>query len=139
MQRQFTIFYPYFWKHVRKTDTCWLWTGSTWDGYGKFFWRKTHHAHRYLFEVVNGRIPVGLQLDHLCRVRNCVRPDHLEAVSQRVNMARGLINGQKWQTHCIHGHAFDEANTYRNDGRRRCRTCVKLRMRQFRAKQKMFS
>src|SRR5690348_5568596 len=70
-----------FWKLVNKTETCWLWTGRLNHGYGYF--RVTilpgGSAHRFAWRVMGrGEIPVGMQLDHLCRVRNCVNPDHLE-------------------------------------------------------------
>jgi hypothetical protein len=68
-----------------------------------------------------GVIPDGLELDHLCCVNACVRPDHLEAVTKKENMRRRSVS----QTHCKHGHAFDDANTYRSrtHGRRSCRAC----------------
>lgn len=75
---------------VDKTPTCWLWTGSlTWDGYGLF--RENNRrtgAHRFAYEYHVGPIPAGLQLDHLCRVRNCVNPDHLEPVTASENTRR---------------------------------------------------
>jgi hypothetical protein len=75
-----------FWKHVLVTDTCWLWTGPlNTRGYG------THGgkpAHRSLFLRLVGPIRPDLELDHLCRVRNCVRPDHLEPVTHAENVRR---------------------------------------------------
>ncbi|MEU7240240.1 HNH endonuclease signature motif containing protein [Streptomyces sparsogenes] len=82
-------------------------------------------AHRFAYETLVGPIPEHLQLDHLCRVRHCVNPDHLEPVSSRENTRRGRsqagINGRK--THCQKGHPFDSANTYVWKGSRACRTC----------------
>lgn len=86
-----------FWEKVDKNGPvpdfaphlgpCWIWTAfRTDDGYGKFNWRNGQLAHRYLFE---GRIPAGHELDHLCRVRHCVNPDHLEPVTRRENVLRG--------------------------------------------------
>lgn len=87
-------------------------------------------VHRIAYELLVGPIPDGLQLDHLCRVRNCVNPDHLEPVTGQENMRRGYF-GTK--THCPNGHAYDEANTYifsNTRGRhRQCRTCTNQRTR----------
>lgn len=76
-----------FWKKVNKTEGCWIWTASTTGGYGQF-WTGTHtvRAHRWSFEQAHGPIPEGLVLDHLCRNRACVRPEHLRACSQRQNV-----------------------------------------------------
>ena len=81
-----------FWPKVRKTATCWLWTGSRNNmGYGKIKQadrRTMSLAHRVSYELLVGPIPEGMQLDHLCRVRHCVRPDHLEVVTNRENNMR---------------------------------------------------
>ena len=90
------------------------------------FWAKVE---RVAYEMVVGPIPDGLQIDHLCRVRNCVNPDHLEPVTPRENTMRGYsIQAQNARkTHCIHGHPF-EGNTYaRPDGNRECAVCKKAR------------
>lgn len=78
-----------FWSKVNKT--CWLWTASKKsNGYGEYWDKgKLHRAHKFLWEKLNGPVPTGLQLDHLCRVRSCVNPKHLEAVTSRVNLLRG--------------------------------------------------
>ena len=82
-----------FFHYVSKTGDCWLWTGGiSHKGYGLFRLRGTHvAAHRYSYEKTVGEIPKGLQLDHLCRVRHCVNPSHLEAVTARENVIRGGI------------------------------------------------
>lgn len=114
------------------TPTCWLWTGlTTYDGYGRVkIGRKQLAAHRLSYMIHRGPIPNGLVLDHLCRVRNCVNPWHLEAVTDRVNILRGLGSAPRNMavTHCIHGHRFDEANTYvwtqpNGQKKRMCRAC----------------
>lgn len=81
---------------------------------------RRQNAHRAFYELFVGPIPIGLHIDHLCSVRNCVNPDHLEAVTHAENNRRVAMN----RTHCAQGHAFDAANTYRYaNGRRYCRTC----------------
>jgi hypothetical protein len=76
-----------FWAKVNKTDTCWLWTGALGGaGYGVFSFERTLiRAHQFLA----GKAPDGMVWDHLCQVRTCVRPDHLEAVTQSENARRG--------------------------------------------------
>lgn len=114
--------------HTEITDGCWLWTG--WispTGYGSLKVRKKNvYAHRLAYELAHGPIPAGYQIDHLCRVRNCVNPSHLEAVTQRENLLRGdTIVAKHWKkTHCIHGHEFTAENTYTYSGGRVCRACV---------------
>lgn len=80
-----------FWTFVQRTETCWLWTGSLdWSGYGHF-WRSgtLMLAHRWAYEHFTGEVPKGYQIDHLCRVRHCVNPSHLEAVTPSINVQRG--------------------------------------------------
>lgn len=125
-----------FWSHVEKTDTCWLWTGAlTGNGYGQIRLKdgSRHGVHRFAYELVVGPIPDGLYLDHICRVRNCVRPSHLEPVTPGENLLRSpLTNSGK--THCKWGHRFDEHNTYhRPSGGRGCLTCNRERLARSRA------
>lgn len=113
------------------SGSCWKWPGCTGrNGYASAYFKgKIYAAHRLAYMLKRGPIGDGLVLDHLCRVRNCVNPWHLEAVTQRENLIRGVgavaINIRK--TSCIHGHDFTEANTIINrDGTRRCRTCARI-------------
>ena len=120
---------------VRSEDGCWVWTGAmSTKGYGYFQFRgKLWRAHRAMYTLVRGEIPDGLSLDHLCRNRACINPEHLEAVPIRVNIMRGAslgaVNAAK--THCINGHAFSEENTRYSarDGyvERRCNVCSNAR------------
>jgi len=120
-----------FWAAVRVGDKgCWDWTGShNPKGYGSFNVNKGHRpAHRLAYEIMRGPIPEGLTLDHLCRNRGCVNPAHLEPVTNRENVLRGIGPTAKAAraTHCPSGHPYDEANTYvsPSTGWRRCRTCM---------------
>lgn len=123
-------------RFAAKVDTdgpCWLWTGYVGNhGYGVFgVDHKTVLAHRYSYERFVGEIPTGLQIDHLCREKTCVHPDHLEAVTQSENIHRSdcvtAINARK--THCKRGHSLEPPNMYLyrhpTAGRieRRCREC----------------
>ena len=80
-----------FWNKVHKTETCWNWTGAKFtNGYGCFHVDgQSVGAHRVSYEFSNGPIPLDLVIDHLCRNRICVRPDHLEAVTSVINVKRG--------------------------------------------------
>lgn len=113
------------------TSPCWIWQRSR-DvaGYGRL-WRLGHSlAHRWSYEQHVGPIPEGLELDHLCRVPACVNPGHLEPVSHAENMAR---SAPAVKTHCVNGHAYDEANTYaRPSGQRDCRACIRERAAKYR-------
>ena len=116
------------WSKVDKSGDCWIWTGSvTSGGYGSLLWNgRARQAHQVVYELLVGPIPDGLELDHLCRVRHCVNPSHLEPVTRRENVRRGVspvaVNARK--THCKRGHEFTLENTYaRPDGARVCITC----------------
>ncbi len=120
---------------------CWIWTlARASNGYG-LIGRGGHYGlkalvHRVAYEELVGPIPKGLTIDHLCRVRACCNPEHLEPVSMRENLMRGetLTARKAQQTHCIHGHAFDAVNTARRpNGTRSCRTCGAERARRKKA------
>lgn len=119
-----------FWPKVRKTDTCWLWTAAlNQNGYGRFLVAPNppvmSQAHRFAYELLRGPIPDGLSLDHLCRVRNCVNPDHLEPVTQRTNVLRGINQAarQAKQTRCIRDHPLPP---YRAGRKRVCPECQRM-------------
>lgn len=113
---------------VNEKTNCWEWTASrTCTGYSRFHLeKKWRAAHRVSYEWFIGEIPADKEIDHLCRVRHCVNPEHLEAVSHRANTLRGETIPAKHvaKTHCPQGHIYDKANTYIDPkGRRNCRIC----------------
>lgn len=123
-----------FWAKVEIGPGCWLWTAAgarSGNGYGRFHRDgRLLLAHRVAYEWLVGSIPDGLELDHLCRVRACVNPGHLEPVTLRENILRGESPSARnaVKSECPQGHPYDEANTYVDrTGRRHCRTCAKRR------------
>ena len=115
-----------FWNKVKLgPGGCWLWTASlkgpgynTGRGYASFYWAgKGQSGHRVAYEVLVGTIPDGLQVDHLCRVRRCVNPEHLEPVTHRENVRRGLL------LTCPHG---EDAERY-GGGTGGCIQCATVR------------
>ena len=115
---------------------CWHWTGAaSHDGYGRVYTeRGVKYAHRVVWELLVGPIPEGLVIDHLCRNRSCVNPDHLEPVTRKENQRRGQANQNIAKTHCKRGHEFTEENTYiqPSTGKRGCRRCKRDAMRKYR-------
>jgi hypothetical protein len=101
-----------FWNKVDKTGDCWIWTAKVDDGYGR--WAppgetKQYLVHRLSFAVLKEKIQNNLQVDHLCKVRNCLNPDHLEQVTTKENTRRGLA--KKFNTDpnlCPYGHEYDK-------------------------------
>lgn len=123
-----------FWSYTLESSGCWQWEGPrNADGYG---WlrdadRGKVFAHRFAYELLVGPIPEGLTIDHLCRNRACVNPEHMEPVSAVVNVMRGISPPARHAraTHCPKGHPYSETNTYVTPGRgwRQCRQCRRAR------------
>lgn len=131
----------YFMRHIDKDAPggCWIWTAKiARNGYGVF---SGDHllAHRFAYLYWVGEINEGMQIDHLCMVKACVNPAHLEAVTPWENMRRkDLAYGTgSARTECPQGHPYDERNTYLHPtGRRCCRACARERARRNRRSKK---
>ena len=111
-------------KYRVTAEGCWQWAATlNQSGYG-VFWAggKNVKAHRFSYETFVGPIEDGMTIDHLCRNRACVRPDHLEKVTHQENVKRGLTSALK--THCAQGHPWTEENIrLDNRGARFCLPC----------------
>lgn len=128
--------------HINPVTHCWEWTASRQSGgYAQIMLKRPDGkfapqvVHRVMWELTKGPIPEGLTIDHLCRVRYCVNPDHMEVVTQQVNILRGTsksaLNAVK--THCKRGHPLSGPNLYINPkGQRNCKTCRKMLFAEFR-------
>lgn len=133
-----------FWVKVDKSGDCWLWTASVISGprggYGQFRsggqGSKMVKAHVWAYEQIVGPVPTGKRLDHTCRNRRCVRPDHLEPVTNRENVKRGLASDLK--THCVNGHPYtpDNIRIVKHRGVRTCQTCYVAAYRRAKAKRR---
>ncbi len=122
-------------------SSCWLFTpAKDRHGYGRIRYRnKECVAHRVSYEAFVGPIPIGFELDHLCRVRHCINPEHLEPVTGRDNVLRGdgLAAANARKTHCPQGHPYSGDNLIiRKDGLRRCRECCREYSRRHKARVK---
>jgi len=131
-----------FWAKVRKTEACWLWTASTngAPGYGifrggvgrdKYGSSRWVLAHRFAYELLVGPIASAMEVDHLCRVRLCVNPAHMEIVPHRTNTLRSTspsaVAAQR--NGCGKGHPYTPDNLRIADGKRRCVTCDRAKER----------
>ena len=123
---------------------CQVWLGTLdSDGYGILYtgkhtppyYRRRMKAHRVAYELAKGPIPKGLEPDHLCRVPGCINPDHIEAVTRKVNTDRGMCAAvnrkrQLGKTHCPRGHPYSGDTLYVTPkGKRQCRECMRSQWR----------
>ncbi len=124
-------------KIIISDSGCWLWTAAlNVKGYAIFNAERDGYnsglAHNFAFEYYRGRPPAGTEPDHLCRVRPCVNPWHLEAVTHLDNIRRGT---KGHVTHCLRGHEYTDTNTvHLRNGHRRCHTCKQVAYEQDRRK-----
>lgn len=123
---------------------CWLWLGGLRDkknGYGAVSWEgKIYRTHKLVFHLLRYVVPSTLTIDHLCRNRLCCNPDHLEPVTQKINVHRGegVAARNMKKTHCPKGHEFDNENTYTWKNQRFCRACHLVCTRQTKSRKKEY-
>lgn len=126
-----------FFAKVDKTEDHWMWKGAlaSEGRYGAFYWQgRSQPAHVAAYEMFVAPVPAGLDIDHLCRVTLCVRPEHLEPVPHRENIMRGegICAKQAAQTHCFRGHIYSpESTSYRQGRRTACRCATYRRLVKF--------
>jgi hypothetical protein len=135
-----------FWRFVRKDGPlwngtpCWPWIGGKdRTGYGRFAVSKRPYvqtaASRFAYELLVGPIPEGFDIDHLCRNRICVNPQHLEPVTRQENILRGAHSALRVRTHCRRGHPLTpDTIKFRENGWVRCKECDNSNARQRYAK-----
>jgi hypothetical protein len=121
-----------FWSKVTESGDCLEWNGVIdRHGYGRY---NKQLAHRFAYQYITEDLDNNLQIDHLCRNRRCVNPEHMEQVTSKENTLRGTgitANFAK-TTHCPQGHIYDEANTYYTpSGSRTCRACNRYSVKRY--------
>lgn len=117
---------------AKQPNGCIIWLGAKTHGYGMVTINgKTHRVHRLSYELAtNSIIPSSMTIDHLCKNKACLNPEHLEVVTIRENLIRRgyVINQHKFKTHCPAGHEYNKENTHINKySRRVCRECDRIR------------
>lgn len=114
---------------INKETGCWLWVGSRVGGYGNLTWHsQTLIVHRFMYAWLVAPLPAGkAELDHLCRVRECCNPVHLELVTPKQNVLRGqgIAAKNSKKTQCKRGHLFSPENMVIKQGGRQCKTCLR--------------
>ncbi len=132
MVRRPSDFWDWLWSMAipEPNSGCWLWTGGlNHNGYAQVKVgslldgsKRGVMAHIYTYEKIVEEVPVGLELDHTCRVRCCVNPDHLEPVTRRENLLRSIAF-RAVKTHCPCGHDYQDHGHINGQGYMECRTC----------------
>jgi len=113
-------------KYIDVTEGCWLWMAATRNGYSTFsMGGKSRYVHRIMYEKFIDRLVDGMVIDHLCEVRNCVNPFHLEQVTSTENIKRSFDNRHSTRFYCKRGHEWNDDNTryYGKAEQKRCRKC----------------
>jgi hypothetical protein len=141
-----TVLEHLFWVKVgsRTDNGCWPWLASKdSDGYGNFWvGGKCRGAHRVSYELIVGGVPEGLQLDHLCKRRDCVNPWHLEPVTPKENKYRSRKQFVEEVPHtkmiCVNGHPYTTDTTYLEPrGGKQCRICMRATTERYRARKRL--
>lgn len=127
-------------KFTMQPNGCWIWKGSqNGNGYGELrFGKQKKYTHRLTYELFNGSIPEGYQIDHLCRTPSCINPSHLEAVIPSVNVQRAMpYRKDTSKTCCVNGHDLSDSYV-RHDGKgRNCRLCNLKRVKEYQARKRV--
>lgn len=105
---------------------CWIWTGGlSGNGYGTFSVQNCKRkvwAHRFVYELLIGPITQNMEIDHLCRIKKCVNPDHLQPVISKINLLRAQLK----ETHCPFGHIRNKFNTFIVNNKFYCKDCLSI-------------
>jgi hypothetical protein len=130
-----------FWSKVNKTDACWEWTASKRYGYGQFRvgggGSANLGAHVVAYIWLIGPVPAGLVLDHLCRNRACVNPEHLEIVTAEENSTRGKVSRAAEIPNCPNGHPWSENTLMPTNGWRMCKACNYPRSKEYNRRRRL--
>jgi hypothetical protein len=120
-----------FWTKVDKSGDCWEWTASRIDGYGQFRigggGSRNVKSHLVAYTWANGPVPSGMVIDHLCRNRACVNPDHMEVITPEENSTRGMVSRHKTTEVCTNGHRWDDNTLINPSGYRICKGCAAMK------------
>jgi hypothetical protein len=112
---------------IDSNSDCWIWNGCKAEIYGKFgIYYKSYYAHRVSYSLFNGPLTNGMVIDHTCRNKICVNPEHLREVTQQQNAVENSLGPSYFhslKTHCPQGHEYSEENTRIRRGSRECKTC----------------